>query len=519
MRDRSNWMSSIFRNPLAGLEPSWRQALQAPAVAALIALLLIQLVAALVLAGRAMDQQAADDPLLAFAPAQVTRIQIQGAAQTLELERRADAWVLPALEDFPANSEKVDQLLQRLTGLARPLPVGTSPETRERLRVAETNAETRLILAGNEGELASLLFGDSPGFRRLYARLAGEPEVYDLPLASFEIASDSSDWIRRDKLRLEAEAIERIQADGPTGGWALTRIDGGWRLDDHGEVAASGADADAQQALDPEAINALLSRIAHLSYQGVRTAASETGASATPAEPVLSLAIGLTDGEQLSRTIFADDDGGYLLETGAEPLRYVLSEYDLDGLLGLEPESLIAEPSEPTVAAEPAEQAEDRGASGKPTRMTADAQAPISEHHSQPTSERGLIDAGTAESAVSFDVETRSSPPTDPLAAPERTTPSAGQITEGAVASLPEPGPPPESGPEAEVDAAPATEAAASEPSTGPAPSPEQRPAPQPGRGAAPPWPYPHYPPQHRPPWTPQGPVQGSPPQAPPGWR
>jgi hypothetical protein len=419
--------------------------------------------------------------------------------------------------------------------------------------VADTNTETRLVLAGNEGELASLLFGDSPGFRRLYARLAGEPEVYDLPLASFEITSDSSDWIRRDQLRLEAEAIERIQADGPSGGWALTRIDGGWRLDDPGEDAASDAGADAQQALDPEALNALLSRIAHLSYQGVRTAASETGASATPAEPVLSLAIGLTDGEQLSRTVFADDDGGYLLDTGAEPLRYVLSEYDLDGLLGLEPESLIAEPSEPTVAAEPAEQAEDSGAIGEQGRITDDAQAAIDEQ-SRATSETDTADAGSADPAADVRPEATTSAPSASMAAPAHETPGADPVTEGAAPPTPVREPDAQAG----TDASPAAETGTSGPS-GPSsdaaedvaqgagqsaePSAEpsagqgagQRPATQPARSAAPPWPYPQYPPQHRPPWPypgrhpsptqaptqapTQGPVQGSPPQAPPGWR
>lgn len=519
MRDRSNWLSSVFRNPLSGLEPSWRQALQTPAVSALIALLLMQLVAALVLAGKALDQQASDAPLLTVEPAEVTRIEILGTEQDVVLERAADGWILPALNGFPADAEKVEQLLQRLTALGRPLPVGTSPETQDRLKVADQNAETRLVLSSDDGELTTLLLGDSPGFRRLYARLAGDSEVYDLPLASFEIASDRDDWARRDQLRLDPETIQRIT----TNGWALSRVETGWRLEDNRDQtpddsgSGSGTEPEPQPALDLDAIDQLLSRLANLSYQGVRTPTSETASPAASAEPVLAIEISLTNGETHQRTVYADSDGGYLLETGAEPLRYELSEYDLDGLLGLEPEQLIAAPTDAL---------SDTDAPRSEAATTADVEAPTGKPPVEQTTEGEPTEQGpheTDQTAAEDEAVAASSPAPSPADEAESAV-TASPATEDPAATTSEP----TSGPGAGPESAPAsTQKPESEPAAakadGATPTKEverQPSAPAPARGTPPTWPYPRYAPQNRPPWPPQGPPQNAPPQqAPPGWR
>jgi len=338
MNDRSNWLAGVFPRLLSGLEPSWRQVLRTPTLSVLLVLLLAQLVAALVLASNPLQPSAADAPLLALRSDQVTRIEIRGTDDQVLLARGSAGWTLPALADFPADADKVEQLLQTLTALQRPLPVGTSREAQQRLKVADDNAERTISLASDEGDLVTLLTGDAPGFRRLFARLAGEAAIYDLPLASFQIASDADDWVRRDQLRLEADTIERIRHHD----WTLQRVAGNWQLD-------TGADS-VQTKLDQAEVQALLSRIANLSYQGVRMAsapgtgqADTAGAGETDAlsRPILSLEIGLDDGTTLSRSFYASGHGGYLLQTDTDRLLYELSEYDLDGLLELDPARLI----------------------------------------------------------------------------------------------------------------------------------------------------------------------------------
>ncbi|WP_462322405.1 DUF4340 domain-containing protein [Halochromatium sp.] len=576
MSDPSNGATRLFRNPFSRIEPSWRRALLSPAVGVLIMLLIAQLVAALVLASNAMRATPADAPLFDLASEQVTRIEISSDDQQLVLVRAPEGWVLPRLADFPADADKVDQLLSTLTRLQRPLPVGSSEEAQRRLKVADDNAERRIQLYGDAGALAQLLTGDSPGFRRLYARIAGEETVYDLPLADFQITSDHDDWVKQDQLRVDAEAIERISSSD----WTLSRIDGGgWQLKTDsvrsagGLTAAPAPDLDTERAqseqdqiaLDQTEIQTLLSRIANLSYQGVRmpstnakpntasgapsagvpkdspgsgsdaeagtengsaaavTADPEPTASGLRSEPVLQLNLVLKDGSRLTRTVFAGEHGGYLLQTDNAPQLYELSEYDLQGLLGLQAEQLIASST-------------DESTDGAAVVETAppDEQADLPPHADRSQSEGSLSPAASARPATAS-AERSSAPPPETTGVSEDTTeraaePAAKAAAGGAAAAAGSEQPTPaDTAPPGDRLNAPAAgtraEAATTEPAVE---QPEFRPQ-QPYRQApqqppAPPqWPYQPYAPPGGQPWQPVAPPQGPPPGAPaqtaPGWR
>ena len=333
----SNARPGLLSNPLRRLGPSWRKALRSPPVLGLITVLVIQVGAAVYLAGQGLQRNVPDESLLAFSPQQVSGIEIVADGETMRLERRAEGWVLPALDGFPADNDKVEQLLVQLSELPRSIPVAASAESRQRLAVADENVDTRLKLLGaGGGVLAELLTGDSPGFRRLYGRVAGEEEVYDLPLAGFQLTSDSDDWVQRDHLRLDVDAIDRISAEG----WTLRRdADERWRLE--GE----------ERAVDQVAADTYVRRLANLTYQGVEIASGE---DQTPAGPALALQIRLEDGTVHQRRIIRGDDDGYLMITGPGPRRYVLSEYDLDGVLEIGPDALTESAEPEAVAGAPA---------------------------------------------------------------------------------------------------------------------------------------------------------------------
>ncbi|MBK1617948.1 hypothetical protein CKO42_05660 [Lamprobacter modestohalophilus] len=639
MSDRPNWLAQRFRNPLSGLEPSWRRALQTPAVSALIALLVAQLVAALVLAGNAMQtSSAADAPLLNLVSDQVKRIEIDSADEQVVLARAAEGWVLPALADFPADADKVDRLLSTLTALQRPLPVGASGETQRRLKVADDNAERRITLYGNTGntgdtgdtghvgELTQLLTGDSRGFRRLYARLADEDTVYDLPLANVLIASDSGDWLRRDQLHLDAGAIERVHSDD----WTLSRMDGSWRLTaaladrmagtptsapapelermelDHreregteresseredagrentGREGAGREDKTLEGAgleptgldqaepnptkmrrsdLDSSQVEALLSRIANLSYEDVRMPAT---AAALTSEPVLRLDITLDDGSRRSRMVFADGNGSYLLQTGTDPWLYELSEYDLDGLLGLDPQQLLARQADQSAQAEASHEmtpsaeltlndslaaGDELAPSAEPNPLDTAGKIPShSGNGSAATVEKDLADGagpvdrtdpadgagpadgtdptvGIGSSDLAEPIDDRQTDELGGAAISESPAPSAdldrgtGSATEPTTtvgdSSAAEANDAEQPEPAAAATASEGPSESVTHPATSPAETepdfrPQQRPVP--ARSAPPQWPYQRYAPPSGQPWPPQGP----PPQAAPGWR
>jgi hypothetical protein len=317
-----------------GPDADWWAAARTPLVLGLAAALVVQLLLALLLGGgRGMAPAAGDVALLDLDPAAVTRISITGAAgETVVLAREDDTWALPDLDGFPASSTRVDGLLDDLAGLTRPLPVATSAEAQRRFKVADDAFERRLTLSGDATD-ATLIIGDSPGFRRLFARVDGEDAVYDLRLALFDLSAAADDWIDRGHLQFDRGGITRIAADD----WALVRGEEGWSLE--------GTDA----AVDTAAADTLADAVATVAYTGVLGPDSDADYDLDAPARVLTID---RDGEQ-RRYLLAPigDTGDYALKRADEPYVYRIGAFDAETLVGTDRAALLGEaPPEPRPA-------------------------------------------------------------------------------------------------------------------------------------------------------------------------
>lgn len=345
----------------------WAQALRSPLLLGLLALLGVQLLAAvgLSLGGRgALTPAALDKGLLAFDPQSVTAIRIDGGREgPVTLAKADQGWVIADLADFPADGAKVEQLVEKLAGLKRPLPIATSPEAQRRHKVADEGFERRVTLEAGDKPVATLILGDSPGFRRTFARPAGESVVYDVDLPLFDVSNRRDDWLARDNLKLGQETIERVSSTG----WTLVKADGNWTLE--------GSD----QAPDEQTLNGLLSRLANLSYRGVL--GSEDKAEYNQASPNLEIVLGLTGGtERGYRISQAKDTQDLVLKASDRPWYYKLSEFDLEGLKDLSRDKLLGiKPPQ----AEPAPAGED-AASANTEQTTPAAAAGLPEGAEEP---------------------------------------------------------------------------------------------------------------------------------------
>jgi hypothetical protein len=307
-----------------GLDGDWRAALRSPLVLALAAALVVQLLLALVLAGgRGMTPAARDVPLLDLGFDAVSMLEIEaGDGPSLALKRSGDAWVLPALDDFPASGTRIGSLLADLEELKRPLPVATSADAQRRFKVADDAFERRVTLRGG-GDEATLIVGDSPGFRRLFARVAGEDAIYDLRLALFDLSAEADDWIDRGRLQFDRGEITRISADD----WALVRGEEGWSLE--------GTD----QGVDAAAADALADAVANVGYTGVLGPDTDAGYDLDAPARVLEIQ---HDGEQRRyRLAPIGDSGDYALKRDGEPYVYRIGAFDAETLVGTDRARLL----------------------------------------------------------------------------------------------------------------------------------------------------------------------------------
>src|SRR5690606_32957336 len=119
-----------------------------------------------------------------------------------QLQKQSESWQLQE-HALPANSSKVQSLLDTLAGLETTWPVAETASSRERFEVSDDRFQRKLQLYQGEQLLGEYYFGSSPGFRRTHARRAGEDAVYSLAFNSVDLPAQQSDWLDKTLLALD----------------------------------------------------------------------------------------------------------------------------------------------------------------------------------------------------------------------------------------------------------------------------------------------------------------------------
>lgn len=168
------------------------------------------------LSGTALNRPAdTDAPLLVFDSDAVDRITLEGPDQTgVVLAKKEGHWYLPEIDDFPADSARVTQLLNRLAGLEAGEVVATTTGAHARFRVSDETFVRRITLAEGDESRAVLYLGTSPALRRLHARPGGENDVRIVELAVFEVPVKRADWQDKALLAFPQAEIAAIEIDG-----------------------------------------------------------------------------------------------------------------------------------------------------------------------------------------------------------------------------------------------------------------------------------------------------------------
>jgi hypothetical protein len=268
----------------------------------------IALALGLQLAGEGPGAFEGGGKLLAFTPEQIDQLQIDGGDGSLELRKIAGQWTLPGHFGAAADAQKVDGLLATLLAIERSWPVAKTDGAIQRFKVADAGFERRLQFKAGGKELATLLLGTSPGFRKVHARLSGEPQVFDIPFSTYQASLKAVDWVDKNVLQLNPEQISAIELPDAR----LVR--------NEGELELAGLSA-AEQT-DQEQVRQLVDRLARLSIQDVVSKVED----ALPSPVSLSLTLELRNGREV-RYDFArgEGEGTALLKVSDRPQVYKLS--------------------------------------------------------------------------------------------------------------------------------------------------------------------------------------------------
>lgn len=293
--------------------------------------------------GTDLAPTASDARLLALDAAQIDRLTIEGPDNAkVALARRNGQWLLPdAGGDVPADTARIDALLQRAVALRQGLPVATSDGAAERFKVADDRFERRIRFAQGDKTLGTLLIGTSQGARQTRARVAGDKAVREIDLASYDLPTKPDDWLDKKLLAVPQDQIAAIELDG----LKLTRnataavTQAVAAAGQPGAASTSPAaptwkveSSDGGQVPNADAVSRLVSQLSNLQIDSL------AGREASPGYgldmPALSATITRTDGSTVSLAIGKRTVGdGYVVKGSQRPEYFQLAQWNVEPLL------------------------------------------------------------------------------------------------------------------------------------------------------------------------------------------
>lgn len=280
-----------------------------------------------------------DEPLLAVDTQSVDTVRIDGDEQSIVLARGDDGWVIQSI-DFPAEADRVNDLLDTLAGLNKGWPVATTEGAAERFKVAEDDYKRKVTLLKGDEALGELYIGSSPGLRKVHARAAGDNSVHSIEFNLADAGVKADAWIDKGILQREAEGIARVELSN---GITLERREG--------NVVVAGLGENEQT--DTAEAGKLLNSVAGIRIRKVLGKEADPGWSLD--EPAHTIALTPGEGETVRYTFGerADADS-YVLKSSGNAHYFEVTGPTVDNIFNTERDKLVkaAEDAEPAQAGE-----------------------------------------------------------------------------------------------------------------------------------------------------------------------
>lgn len=162
------------------------------------------------------------EPFVSFDVDAVTEFIVRGDEEEIQLHKRGESWLLP--DDYPADAEKIERVLDKLASAEGGWPVATSASTAKRFEVTEEKYQKHISVSAGENTMADIYLGTSPGFRKTHARKVEGGPVYAIEFSNYEAGTTLNSWLDKYLLR----PIGPIQSLTRVDGFTLSDSDEGW---------------------------------------------------------------------------------------------------------------------------------------------------------------------------------------------------------------------------------------------------------------------------------------------------
>lgn len=259
--------------------------------------------------------------LLPFAVAQVDELRIgdefDNEAVLLKSGKR---WLLPELQNLPADPDKVETVLQALDIAPDSWPIAHTTSARQRFQVADYYFQRRLTLLSGGKARGTLYLGTSPGFQKVHARNAAADAIFSVALSTFEVPATNGAWL--DPRLLQVRAPVAVDAEL----YNLYLQDGQW-------LSRTGGTP------DPKALEALLMALKTLRVDGVASEDLQRDLAAIEADLVVNVQ-SLAGAVTLQLVTL---DGRHYIQSSEFPLVFQLNPASYERLAAINAAALSGE--------------------------------------------------------------------------------------------------------------------------------------------------------------------------------
>lgn len=276
-------------------------------------------------------------PLVPGGAEAITAVEILGNTEDapVRLEKQGEDWVVASAHGFPADADKVDELLDKLDGIALRRPIARTAASHEALKVDEESWEKKVTVTAGGTDLTAYV--GAAASKAIHLRLEGADEVHKIEgVNAWSLRATSRGYLPTNAAAFEADALTAFSLENAQGAVSLVKEGDAWR-----PAATDGLE------VDVEALEGVLDKAGRLRLVEVLGTAPEP-------------AMGLDGAGSLRVRWTASGDegettGAYVLGAEAEGDRYArlegqdfvfeTSDSRLGELVDLDPTTLLRPPA------------------------------------------------------------------------------------------------------------------------------------------------------------------------------
>jgi hypothetical protein len=262
---------------------------------------------------------------------------------SINLAKEGDAWVLPDVDSYPTQADKVTGLVDKIVGLKTGHLVAQTSTSYKRLKVATDDYERLVQFNLADGTAHKLYVGTSPSYGATHVRADDQAGVYLTPdLSISDVGVGANNWVDTAYLNVPADQVVAVTLENANGRFEFTKTNDTWTM----QGLAAG------ETLDQSQVTALVNKARYvvLSRPLGKTADPAYGMD-TPGAVVTIQAHSEDAGDQTyTLTVGAKDttDSTYTVKSSESPYYVRASSYSVEDLVQKDHEGFLLQPPTPT---------------------------------------------------------------------------------------------------------------------------------------------------------------------------